>query len=122
MVCLDDTSTCQQFVCREPHFPFFWLLFPSVVAVQVWFIEVNSNPCLELASPYLAHIIPRLLEHVMRLTVDVHFPAQVCTCATSGVRCLVELVPHCRAKVCFVCVPTIIGPVSSLAVPCWVDP
>jgi Tubulin-tyrosine ligase family len=43
--------------------------------MQVWFIEVNSNPCLELSSPYLARIIPRLLEHVFRLTVDVEFPA-----------------------------------------------
>jgi hypothetical protein len=43
-------------------------------SLNVWLIEVNSNPCLELASPYLATIIPRLLEHVMQLTVDVAFP------------------------------------------------
>ena len=43
-------------------------------SLNVWLIEVNSNPCLELASPYLGTIIPRLLEHVMQLTVDVAFP------------------------------------------------
>jgi hypothetical protein len=43
-------------------------------SLNVWLIEVNSNPCLELASPYLGTIIPRLLEHVMQLTVDVTFP------------------------------------------------
>ena len=41
--------------------------------LQTWFIEVNSNPCLELACPYLARIIPRLLEHTVRLCVDAEF-------------------------------------------------
>jgi hypothetical protein len=36
-------------------------------ALGVWLIEVNSNPCLELACPYLGAIIPRLLEHVMQV-------------------------------------------------------
>ncbi len=44
------------------------------VRAQTWFIEVNSNPCLELASPYLTRIIPRLLEHVLQLTVDTELP------------------------------------------------
>lgn len=39
-----------------------------------YLIEVNSNPCLELSSPYLAGMLPRLIEHMLQLTVDVHFP------------------------------------------------
>ncbi len=32
---------------------------------NVWLIEVNSNPCLELSCPLLATIIPNLIENVL---------------------------------------------------------
>jgi tubulin polyglutamylase TTLL1 len=41
---------------------------------NVWLIEVNTNPCLELSSKLLARIIPTMLEHALRLTLDVIFP------------------------------------------------
>jgi hypothetical protein len=40
----------------------------------VWLIEVNTNPCLELSSKLLGRIIPTMLEHAFRLTVDVIYP------------------------------------------------
>lgn len=41
---------------------------------KVFLIEVNTNPCLELASPLLARLIPSMLENSLRLVVDPLFP------------------------------------------------
>ena len=41
---------------------------------NVWLIEVNTNPCLELGGKLLSRIIPNMLEHALRLSVDVIFP------------------------------------------------
>lgn len=41
---------------------------------NVWLIEVNTNPCLELSSKLISRIIPNMLEHTFRLTIDVLFP------------------------------------------------
>jgi hypothetical protein len=45
--------------------------------MNVWLIEVNTNPCLELSSKLLARIIPTMLEHAFRLTIDVIFPPPI---------------------------------------------
>lgn len=63
---------------------FLFLFFAGVT--QVWLIEVNSNPCLELSSPYLSRIVPCLLEHTMQLTVDVSFPPQAPARSGGGTR------------------------------------
>ena len=34
--------------------------------LKVWMIEVNTNPCLELSSPYLARLIPAMLENAIK--------------------------------------------------------
>lgn len=39
-----------------------------------WLIEVNTNPCLEESSELLKKLLPRMIEDMMRLTVDVIFP------------------------------------------------
>lgn len=39
-----------------------------------WLIEVNTNPCLELSSPYLTYLIPAMVENALKLTVDCMFP------------------------------------------------
>lgn len=39
-----------------------------------WLIEVNTNPCLELSSPYLARLIPAMLENAIKIAVDPIFP------------------------------------------------
>lgn len=41
---------------------------------KVWLIEVNTNPCLELSSPYLEVLIPKMLDHSFGLTIDQLFP------------------------------------------------
>lgn len=42
--------------------------------MKPWLIEVNTNPCLELSSPYLARIIPAMIENTMKIAVDPIFP------------------------------------------------
>ncbi len=39
-----------------------------------WLIEVNTNPCLELACPLLTRIIPQMVDQALRLTLDVIYP------------------------------------------------
>jgi hypothetical protein len=39
-----------------------------------WLIEVNTNPCIELSSPLLEQIIPRMLDDALELTLDLAFP------------------------------------------------
>ena len=41
---------------------------------KVYLIEVNTNPCLELACPLLARLIPTMVENALRLTIDPLFP------------------------------------------------
>lgn len=41
---------------------------------NVWLIEVNTNPCLQLSSNLLNRIIPTFLQQSLRLTIDPIFP------------------------------------------------
>lgn len=41
---------------------------------NVWLIEVNTNPCIEESSNLLKVLIPRMIEDMMRITVDRAFP------------------------------------------------
>jgi len=34
--------------------------------LNVWMIEVNTNPCFELLSPYLARLIPAMVENALK--------------------------------------------------------
>jgi tubulin polyglutamylase TTLL1/tubulin monoglycylase TTLL3/8 len=36
-------------------------------------IEVNTNPCLELASPLLARLIPNMVENALKIGLDAQF-------------------------------------------------
>lgn len=58
----------------EHNFEIFGLDFMIDSNYQVWLIEVNTNPCLELSSKLLSRIIPTMLEQTFRLTLDVIFP------------------------------------------------
>ena len=40
---------------------------------NTWLIEVNTNPCIEEASPLLGMLIPRMLDDAFKLTLDVLF-------------------------------------------------
>ena len=39
-----------------------------------WLIEVNTNPCLEESSELLKRLLPRMIEDMLKVTVDVVFP------------------------------------------------
>lgn len=41
---------------------------------NLWLIEVNTNPCLELSSKLLERLIPQMAEHTLRLCIDPMFP------------------------------------------------
>ena len=34
--------------------------------LNAWMIEVNTNPCFELSSPYLARLIPSMIENALK--------------------------------------------------------
>jgi hypothetical protein len=34
--------------------------------MNTWLIEVNTNPCFELSSPYLARLIPAMVENALK--------------------------------------------------------
>lgn len=38
--------------------------------MNVYLIEVNSNPCLELAGPYLTELLPNVIENMLQVAVD----------------------------------------------------
>ena len=40
------------------------------VDLNVWLIEVNSNPCLDTSPVYLSKIIPELLDNTLRIALD----------------------------------------------------
>lgn len=37
---------------------------------NVWLIEVNTNPCLEISNKWLGEIVPRMLDDAFKLTID----------------------------------------------------
>jgi len=39
-----------------------------------WLIEVNTNPCLEESSPLLRSLLPRMIDDLLKLTIDVLYP------------------------------------------------
>ncbi len=39
-----------------------------------WLIEVNTNPCLEESSKLLEKYVPRMVNDMLKLTVDIAFP------------------------------------------------
>lgn len=41
---------------------------------EVFLIECNSNPCLELSSRLLTFLIPKMIDDALALTVDKVFP------------------------------------------------
>lgn len=41
---------------------------------RIWLIECNTNPCIELSSPLLEKLIPKMISDAFSLTVDVIFP------------------------------------------------
>ena len=50
----------------------------SSCSFQTRLIEANTNPCLEESNQLLKEMIPRMLDDMLKLTVDPLFGSQVC--------------------------------------------
>lgn len=59
---------------RHCSFEIFGYDFMIDEDMKPWLIEVNTNPCLELSSPYLARLIPSMLENAIKIAVDPIYP------------------------------------------------
>jgi hypothetical protein len=55
---------------KQYGFELFGLDFIVESNFRPWLIEINTNPCLELSSPTLERIIPRMMENLFRLALD----------------------------------------------------
>lgn len=55
-------------------FELFGLDFMLNADYQSWLIEANTNPCLALSSPLLKRLLPRMINDVLRITVDPLYP------------------------------------------------
>ncbi|CAG9333914.1 unnamed protein product [Blepharisma stoltei] len=58
---------------RQHCFEIFGYDFIVDSSLNVWLIECNTNPCLELSSPLLQQLIPRMVNDALELTVDAIF-------------------------------------------------
>ena len=41
-----------------------------------WILEINDNPGIEISSELISHLIPRMIDDAIRLTVDKVFPTE----------------------------------------------
>ena len=60
------------------YFEIFGYDFMIDITKNVWLIEVNTNPCIELSNKWLSSIIPRMLDDAMKLTLDRIFYRKKC--------------------------------------------
>lgn len=51
---------------RQCSFEIFGYDFMIDESMKPWLIEVNTNPCLELSAPYLARLIPAMIENSIK--------------------------------------------------------
>ena len=59
---------------RKYSFELFGYDFILDVDQNVFLIEVNTNPCLEESSALLKQLLPRMVDDMIKLTVDKVFP------------------------------------------------
>ena len=51
---------------RQNSFEIFGYDFMLDQDCKPWLIEVNTNPCFELSSPYLARLIPAMIDNALK--------------------------------------------------------
>lgn len=66
---------------------------------NVFLIEANTNPCLELSCPLLARIIPAMLDSAFRICVDPMFPPPDFNMARKN--CLHDIMPINKFELVF---------------------
>ena len=59
---------------RKHCFELFGYDFILDIDFNVWLIEVNTNPCIEESSELLKILLPRMIEDMLKITVDPIFP------------------------------------------------
>lgn len=59
---------------RKHCFELFGLDYMFDADLNVWLIEVNTNPCLEESSKLLETLLPRMIDDMLKLTIDKIFP------------------------------------------------
>lgn len=55
---------------RKECFEIFGLDYIIDADLNVWLIEVNTNPCLEESSGLLSKLLPRMLDDAFKITID----------------------------------------------------
>lgn len=55
---------------RKNCFELFGLDFMLDADLNCWLIEANTNPCLEESSKLLEMLLPRMVDDMMKLTID----------------------------------------------------
>ena len=59
---------------KSPSYELFGLDFMIDEEFNVFLIEANTNPCLDISSPLLSRLIPALIENVARVAIDPIMP------------------------------------------------
>ncbi|KAL4455467.1 hypothetical protein ABPG74_012619 [Tetrahymena malaccensis] len=72
-ITLSATSDKINIFNREKQFELFGYDFMIDQSFKPWLIEVNTNPCIEESSDVLKQILPRLIDDMLRLTIDQFF-------------------------------------------------
>ena len=55
-------------------FEIFGFDFMMDINLNVYLLEINTNPGIEISSPWIKYIIPRMIDDALRLTIDDIFP------------------------------------------------
>ena len=61
---------------RNYCFEIFGYDFMMDTDFNVYLLEINSNPGLEISSPWIKAIVPRMIDDALRLTIDEVFPTK----------------------------------------------
>lgn len=59
---------------KQASFEIFGYDFMIDENMNPWVIECNTNPCFELSCPYLARLVPAMVENALKIAVDPVFP------------------------------------------------
>ena len=59
---------------RKDVFEFFGYDFLIDEDFRVWLIEVNTNPYFGIANEYIADLLPKMIDDMMKLVVDPIYP------------------------------------------------